>query len=147
MKHLLCRAIRGILSFMRQMLFIPFGETEAYQTVKRWHGVRGRLSSSLGMQTVEQPSSHLGMWLCSPGEVTSSALSGKERFHSKLSDHTAVSGRQRAKGGRLASEPGIWQWAFSAWWHRLMWENKGCKFLNLQVHCGCLDQLLNLPGS
>ena len=35
MKHLLCRAIQGILCFMRQMLFIPFGETEAYQMVKR----------------------------------------------------------------------------------------------------------------
>lgn len=35
MNHLLCRAIQGILCFMRQMLFILFGETEAHQTVKR----------------------------------------------------------------------------------------------------------------
>ena len=71
----------------------------------------------------------------------------KQRFHSKLSDHTAVSGRQCAKGGRLVSELGIWQWAFSVWWHRLMWESKGCKFVKLQVHCGPSDQLLNLPES
>lgn len=53
-----------------------------------WFG--GSISSSLEMQTKEHHNSHLGMRLCSLGEVTSLVLWTKEGFHSNPSHCTDV---------------------------------------------------------